>query len=214
MQIQSMLSFFFTLLTLMGAPAAAQVPDYEMHTPEEIAKLEQSLLTHPPKSFCGEAERWARQAAFLFPTPWPQRPDFLLLDKQRRLLHIFASERLLATYQVALGAQPRGHKEREGDNRTPEGFYFFEMKNRRSDYHLALRINYPNSLDRERSKQRGIKDPGKDIMIHGLPNSWFKRRFIKHPHQDWTRGCAAVTDEEIESLFTQVDLGTLIEICP
>lgn len=179
-----------------------------------MALLEQSIIDIPPVSFCSRASEFSRGSFKNYPKPLNAQPDFLLLDKSRRLLHLFQEGRIIKhSYTVALGGNPKGHKEREGDQKTPEGFYLIELKNQKSEFYLSLRLNYPNGLDHKRAKERGIKDPGKDVMIHGLPNSWVKRRFIKHP-SDWTKGCAAVTNTEISDIFATVQLGTLIEICP
>lgn len=188
-------------------------PGYEKLLPEEQDLLEKEIFENPPPSLCENTAIYARAPIRNGSYKLPQNADFLLLDKRRRLLHLFAANTIIATYRVGLGAHPIGHKEREGDQKTPEGVYFFDLKNYRSDYHLGLHLNYPNLADRIRAAEKGIRDPGKDIMIHGLPNNWFKRKFINHP-SDWTRGCAAVTNSEIQNIFAAVSLGTLIEICP
>jgi murein L,D-transpeptidase YafK len=120
--------------------------------------------------------------------------------------------RLLKTYRISLGFSPRGHKEQEGDGKTPEGVYFIEAKNIKSKFHKSLKISYPNSEDRKAASLRKAS-PGGDIMIHGLGKTW---GFLKSSHllHDWTLGCIAVTNEEIDEIFPAVSTGTRIEIFP
>lgn len=113
---------------------------------------------------------------------------------------------------MALGREPTGAKEFEGDQRTPEGSYSIDFHKPDSDYHLALHISYPEQHDIDRAALQGLS-AGSDIMIHGLPNG---RRWIGrfHRRQDWTAGCVAVTDFEIEEIYRAVPDGTPIEIRP
>lgn len=138
--------------------------------------------------------------------------DRVVVEKAARRLHLYAGERLLASYAVALGGRPQGHKQREGDGRTPEGLYRISGRNPGSRYHLALRVSYPDARDRARAAAAGV-DPGGDIMIHGLPNGlgWLGRL---HRLFDWTEGCIAVTNAEIEEIWHAVPDGTPIEIRP
>ena len=115
-------------------------------------------------------------------------------------------------YAVALGARPAGHKLQQGDERTPEGVYSIDARNSDSAYHLSLRISYPNEEDRRRADARGV-DPGGQIMIHGMGNA-VARMGPLHPHFNWTDGCVAVTDEEMDEIWKLVDIGTPIEIKP
>ena len=117
---------------------------------------------------------------------------------------------MLKTYHVALGRNPIGAKEQEGDNKTPEGIYTIDYRNPKSDYHLALHISYPSAEDITRAAQRGV-NAGFDIMIHGLPNGQ-DRIGAAHRQKDWTAGCIAVTDEEIDELYRVTPDGTTIEI--
>lgn len=206
------LILILTLLHTSIAFSFQKGDGYEYLTPQEKDILERTLEQTPPHSLCprtAEFSRKSREESL----PMGTKSDFILVDKQRRLIHLLHGEQVLATYHMALGGRPVGHKVMEGDERTPEGLYFFDLKNERSEYHLSLRINYPNSRDLKNAKEKGIPAPGKDIMIHGLPNSWIKRKLIRHP-RDWTRGCMAVTSSEVEEIFAAVELGSLIEICP
>lgn len=138
--------------------------------------------------------------------------DRILVEKAERKLSIFRDGKLLKTYRVALGRNPIGTKEQEGDMKTPEGIYQIDNRNPNSDYHLALHISYPSAEDNARAAARGV-NAGFDIMIHGLPNGkgWMG---AVHRQTDWTAGCIAVTDEEIEELWHAVPDGTTIEIRP
>jgi len=138
--------------------------------------------------------------------------DKVLIEKKARTLTLFSKGQVVKTYKVALGGNPVGPKEKQGDNKTPEGLYTIDSRNRNSRYHLALHISYPNEKDRWRAKELGVS-PGGDIMIHGIKNgvgwvgslhSWF----------DWTQGCIAVTDNEIEEIDKLVPNGTVVEIKP
>jgi len=111
-----------------------------------------------------------------------------------------------------LGGNPNGPKERQGDNKTPEGTYVINSRNRDSRYHLSLRISYPNEKDKKRAKELGVS-PGGDIMIHGIKNG-FSWAGGLHTEVDWTKGCIAVTDEEIEEIEKLVPNGAIVEIRP
>ena len=125
---------------------------------------------------------------------------------------LISGSTVLRSYRVALGFDPVGHKVQEGDGRTPEGRYVIERRNPKSAYHLSLRISYPGPEDLARAVELGV-DPGGDIFIHGLPNG-VGAADRGHPERDWTRGCIAVTDAEIEEIWALVADGTAIEIHP
>lgn len=126
----------------------------------------------------------------------------------RRLLLLDAAGTALRTYRgIQLGNAPQGHKQFEGDERTPEGRYVIDYGNPRSAYHLSLHISYPNTGDRIFAESRG-KSPGGDIFIHGQPNGLIAGRAVG----DWTDGCIALSNHEIEELWTLVRDGTPIEI--
>jgi murein L,D-transpeptidase YafK len=119
---------------------------------------------------------------------------------------------VLKSYKIALGGNPIGPKERQGDNKTPEGTYVIDGRNMDSRFHLSLHISYPNERDKNRAKELGVS-PGGDIMIHGIKNgfSWVGDA---HTGVDWTKGCIAVTDEEIEEISKMAPNGTIVEIQP
>lgn len=138
--------------------------------------------------------------------------DRLVVNKSKRQLLAYSNGQLLKTYKISLGRQPIGDKEFEGDKKTPEGVYFINDKNPTSGYHKNLGISYPNKDDIKNAKLLG-KPTGGDIKIHGLRN---KTGFIGKFHRwfDWTLGCIAVTDNEIDELYNAVEIGTQIEINP
>jgi len=118
----------------------------------------------------------------------------------------------MRSYHVSLGSNPKGAKERQGDERTPEGIYTIDSRNAYSKYHLALHVSYPNAADRLRARRLHIA-PGGEIMIHGTPNRWRGLRAI-FAHTDWTAGCIAVSDKDIEEIWRLVPNGTTVEIRP
>lgn len=138
--------------------------------------------------------------------------DSIAIHKAQRQLFIFSKQQLVKTYNVALGLNPVGKKEVEGDFKTPEGHYHIRGKNPLSAYHKSLGISYPNDEDREHAKELGLT-PGGDIMIHGLMKHMNNPGKL-HIKSNWTSGCIAVTDEEIDELYAQIKVGTPVVITP
>ncbi len=138
--------------------------------------------------------------------------DKVLIEKKERRLTLLSKGEVIKSYKIALGGNPVGPKERQGDNKTPEGTYTIDSRNRNSGYHLSLHISYPNDKDKMRAKELGVS-PGGDIMIHGIKNglSWIG---TLHAEIDWTKGCIAVTDQEMEEIYRLVPNGTIVEIRP
>ena len=134
--------------------------------------------------------------------------NLVVLYKSTRQLVLFNDTTPIRTYHVKLGGDPEGDKQRFGDGRTPEGTYFIDRMNPNSAYHLSLGISYPNAQDRAEAAALGV-DPGGDIFIHGGPT-----RFWDRFKRDWTAGCIAVTNQEIEEIWTLVQIGTPIVIVP
>lgn len=128
------------------------------------------------------------------------------VHKTDRKMYLIHDDRVLKTYDVALGFAPDGHKQFEGDGKTPEGSYFITHKNPNSNFHLSLGISYPNEADIAFAEAQG-KDPGGEIFIHGGPNTRISQR-------DWTWGCVAVSDREMEVIYSMVEPGTPIHILP
>ncbi len=138
--------------------------------------------------------------------------DWVLIEKKARRLTLFTNGEVIKTYKIALGGNPVGPKERQGDNKTPEGIYTIDSRNGNSGYHLALHISYPNADDKRRARERGVA-PGGDIMIHGIKNG-FEALGLSHAEKDWTEGCIAVTNQEMEEIYRFVPNGTIVEIRP
>jgi murein L,D-transpeptidase YafK len=128
------------------------------------------------------------------------------VSKADRKLYLFNNDTVLKSFDIGLGFAPVGHKQFEGDGKTPEGAYTISYKNPKSQYHLSLKISYPNEADIAFAEAQG-KSPGGDIVIHGGPNTKVTKR-------DWTWGCIAVTDREIEVIYSMVREGTPIYILP
>jgi len=146
------------------------------------------------------------------PLPPETVADKILIEKKDRRLTLLTHGKALKTYRVALGRNPEGKKIEEGDKRTPEGMYVIDRRKEQSRYHRSLHVSYPNQEDLAQAKSRGVS-PGGDIMIHGLPNGiGFVGNF--HVKRDWTLGCIAVTNTEIEEIWRAVPDGTVVEIVP
>jgi murein L,D-transpeptidase YafK len=138
--------------------------------------------------------------------------DRVIVLKGQRCMLLLRDGKEICSYRVSLGRNPRSPKERQGDHKTPEGSYVLDHKNTRSGYHLAMHVSYPNTSDREQAAKRGVS-PGGDIMVHGIKNGlgWIGRfqRLI-----DWTDGCIALTNPEMDQFSQLVPEGTAIEIRP
>ena len=144
------------------------------------------------------------------PLPANVTVDKVLIEKGKRRLTLLGKNIPLKTYEVSLGREPVGKKTEEGDGRTPEGIYSIDRRKLNSKYHQALHVSYPNADDTAQAKARGVSTGG-DIMIHGLPNGI---GFIGklHTKRDWTLGCIAVTNPEIDEIWRVVPDGAFVEI--
>ena len=144
--------------------------------------------------------------------PAPQKADSILILKKDHVMELLAGGKVIRSYKVALGQGGLAPKVRQGDARTPEGHYIIDARYAASQYHKALHISYPNAEDRKRAAKLGVS-PGGSILIHGLPNG---KGYIGAAHRlyDWTLGCIAVTDEEIDEVWNMVPVGTPVEIRP
>lgn len=154
----------------------------------------------------------SEQLASLPPNPVIEQADQIVVYKRQRRLVLLQDGRVLKSYRVALGRQPEGPKLFAGDLRTPEGRYYIDYRLRNSGFHRALHISYPNEEDLARAEILNV-DPGDRIMIHGLPNGR-SANYKGHPNKDWTAGCIAVTNEEIQEIWAMVQDGTPIDILP
>lgn len=137
--------------------------------------------------------------------PEAERVDEIRVDKSDRRMTLLRDGRIVKSYRILLGDAPAGHKRQQGDERTPEGRYRITFRNDKSRFHLSLRVSYPNEADRRQARVRGV-DPGGDIMIHGGTPLGYSR--------DWTDGCIALSDAQIEEVWRLVPVGTPIEILP
>lgn len=154
-------------------------------------------------------------SVFIFAEDSPRsnlRVDRVLVVKSERTLTLLDDGRVIKTYQIALGGNPRGAKTRRGDHKTPEGRYVLDRRNQHSQFYRSIHISYPNAEDRARARKLGVS-PGGDVMLHGLPNGygWVASG---HRARDWTDGCVAVTNEEMDEIWRAVPDGTPIEIRP
>lgn len=132
------------------------------------------------------------------------------VHKADRKMYMLHNDKVVKSYDIGLGGNPVGHKQFEGDLKTPEGSYKISHRNPKSTYHLSLGISYPNSNDRAFAASQG-KSPGGDIFIHGAPPMSVRKSVQT---KDWTAGCIAVTDREIEFIYAMVKPGTPIHIFP
>lgn len=138
--------------------------------------------------------------------------DKILVQKSERRLYLLRRGQVLKSYRVALGLRPQGHKQEEGDYKTPEGEYRLIRRNPRSDFFLSMEISYPNSLDVARAHRLGAK-PGGAIMLHGWPNT-LRKSPDYYRTADWTDGCIAVTNSDMVEIWLMTPLETPIEIRP
>jgi murein L,D-transpeptidase YafK len=141
-----------------------------------------------------------------------EKADSVIVYKEKRIMVLYSGGKEMKTYAVSLGKNPIGHKQKQGDKKTPEGNYLLDARNPNSSYHLSIHISYPNEQDIQNAENLGVS-PGGDIMIHGLPNNM---EFLEdyYLNTDWTDGCIAVTNDEIEEIWHAVDDGTPIVIYP
>ncbi|WOH38511.1 L,D-transpeptidase family protein [Thalassotalea fonticola] len=136
--------------------------------------------------------------------------DLVKVDKSTRTMFLYAGDTLVKKYHIALGNSPKGHKEQEGDNKTPEGSYSLDYKKEDSQFYRAMHISYPNEIDIEQALDKGLK-PGGFIMIHGQKNGDTKNPKITQRF-NWTNGCIALTNNEMDEFLDLVDSGTRINI--
>lgn len=140
------------------------------------------------------------------------RVDRILVQKSARKMYLYEAGRVVRTYRISLGKNPKGPKVREGDARTPEGSYVVDWRNPRSRFFKSIHISYPNDEDRRRAEELGVS-PGGEIMIHGLPNDVGALVYAARG-KDWTEGCIAVDNASMEELWRMVDDHTPIDIVP
>lgn len=138
--------------------------------------------------------------------------DEIVVYKSERRLELRRAGKVVRSYRVALGRNPVGHKLYQGDNRTPEGRYIIDMRNARSAFYRSMRISYPDRTDQDVALTVGLR-PGDWIMIHGIKNGVTPSQ-LGHPYRDWTNGCIALTNREMDEVWDSVAVGTPITIWP
>ena len=141
-----------------------------------------------------------------------QKAEVVLVIKSENRLHLISKDERFATFKVTFGAEPVGHKQARGDERTPEGHYVLGYKNSNSDFYKSIHISYPNAKDRENARRLGV-DPGGDIMIHGQANGWEWASPLVQLFS-WTDGCVALSNRDMDQVWAAVDPGTPIDIRP
>ncbi|TCS31963.1 L,D-transpeptidase-like protein [Paucimonas lemoignei] len=144
---------------------------------------------------------------------WAQsKVELVRVLKAERKLQVIAGGSVVKEFKIALGSNPIGHKQQEGDGKTPEGSYTLDYKKSDSAYYKAIHVSYPNEADVSSAKARGV-NPGGQIMIHGQKNGLGWLSFISQ-RMDWTLGCVALSNDDMETVWKMVDVGTKIEIRP
>lgn len=138
--------------------------------------------------------------------------DYVLVVKSEKRLYLLQNGDVFASFRVAFGGNPKGHKQQQGDERTPEGRYVLDHKNPHSAYYKSIHVSYPDARDRESARKRGV-DPGGDIMVHGQPNGR-ERWEVFTQLVNWTNGCIALKNSEMDYVWETVKIGTPIEIRP
>lgn len=141
-----------------------------------------------------------------------EKADLVVVNKSERMLYLKKGEEIFKSFPIVLGENPIGHKQQEGDQRTPEGRYVLDFKNKNSKYYKSIHISYPNEEDVRSAKKRGV-NPGRGIVIHGSPGGIaFSSRFKRN--EDWTDGCIAVGNSDMNQIWNAVDVNTPIVIVP
>jgi murein L,D-transpeptidase YafK len=141
-----------------------------------------------------------------------QLADRVIVEKSESRLYLMHAGKAFASFSVAFGANPEGHKQQQGDQRTPEGQYLLDYKNANSLYYKSIHISYPNERDRQAARRRGV-DPGGDIMIHGQKNGYQGFSFLVQLF-NWTNGCIALSNDDMDVVWEAVQPGTPIDIRP
>jgi murein L,D-transpeptidase YafK len=174
-----------------------------------IMRLISTLLLAP---FVLAGLAWPVPATAQLPRAEPVKADLVIVRKKDRTLELRRAGRIIKAFPIALGPSPAGPKRKEGDGRTPEGVYTLDWRNSNSQFYRAIHISYPRDDDQLHAVRWGVS-PGGLIMLHGLPNGVSAAR-VGHPWNDWTNGCIAVTNEEMDQIWSMVEDGTTIIIYP
>jgi murein L,D-transpeptidase YafK len=141
------------------------------------------------------------------------KADAVLVKKSEKALYLLKDGKPLKRYPVVFGPRPKGPKLMEGDERTPEGDYTLDFKNTKSGFHKSIRVSYPNEFDIARAEKHNVS-PGGNIMIHGTKNSWSAKTAAKAKNHNWTDGCIALSNNDMDEVWEAIDVGTPISILP
>ncbi|MDB6060242.1 MAG: hypothetical protein JWM78_345 [Verrucomicrobiaceae bacterium] len=147
------------------------------------------------------------------PTFALEKVDAVLVRKSEKTLYLLHNGKIVKRYHIMLGPKPKGPKLLEGDERTPEGAYILDRKNPNSGFYKSIRVSYPNLTDLERAQKYNV-EPGNNIMIHGMKNQWDEKTMARAEKFNWTNGCIAVKNSDMEEIWEAVDVGTPIDIQP
>ena len=147
-----------------------------------------------------------------FPSYARDKIDIIIIKKSERTLYAVKDDKVLKKYKIALGRNPIGHKKKEGDKKTPEGYYFVDGKNTKSNFYLSLHMSYPNYHDKKVALKNNL-DPGEHIAIHGLPPINLLSQYL-YNGIDWTDGCIALNNDDMKELWNLTEEGTQILIKP
>ncbi len=197
-----------------GAPAVAESAEsresaYQARLAARTARVDRAF---PRPSRVAAVSAKPRRHVHRIRVRPEDRPDRVVVLKSQRKMVLMRGDRVIKVYRVALGRYPNGAKREKGDAKTPEGLYNLDFQVERSGFYKALHVSYPNRQDIAQARARGV-DPGGRIMIHGIANSWTATE-LNHPNLDWTQGCIAVTNREMDEILSLVRVPTPIEIFP
>lgn len=204
---------------LAGQPAHAAAPDL-VFASQRMQRMREAVQPAAIDDSGAKTEslQLASRTPSSFPkfhirtTALPKLADMVLVRKGARTLSLMKDGGIIRSFRMALGKTPVGHKVFEGDGRTPEGFYTIDARRAASNFYKALHISYPRPDDVSRARALGAS-PGGAIMIHGLPND-ISADYVGHPYEDWTDGCIAVTNAEMDEIWKMVSPGIPIVILP
>lgn len=176
--------------------------------PRHLSQQQSRQVQSPPTTKAGMIQQvaFAKRAAL----PKGTQADFVFVDKSERRMYLMKKGKVIRSYHIALGDQPKGHKRQEGDEKTPEGVYTLDWKNENSIAHRSIHISYPNKKDKAQAQKRGVS-PGGAIMIHGQMNGMGHLAPVMQK-RNWTDGCIAVTNDEMDEVMDLVKVGTKIKI--
>jgi hypothetical protein len=196
------------------APASSLIGKAIEKTLANTARAVAPRATYLSAAIRSRASRGPALPPNITPNPnnVPFTADSIVVEKSRRTMTLYSQGTPVRIYFIALGQNPLGDKTSIGDNRTPEGLYYIAGHNPASKYHLSLKVSYPNEQDVAEAQARGVATGG-DIMIHGLPRG-FENVGAEHRQRDWTNGCIAVTNAEIEEIWSAIPDGAAIYIKP